>query len=53
MKVKTNNKEYEYDYKTIFLKADLHKEIKVMSVMEDRSMAETIKVILDYYKKFA
>ena len=53
MKVKINNKEYQYDYKSVFLKPELHKELKMMSVMEDRSMSDTVKVILDYYKKFA
>lgn len=52
MKMKRNNKVYEYDYKTVWVQPDLHKEIKIMSVMEGKSMSETVQHLLNHYKKF-
>ena len=53
MKVKQNNKVYEYDYKTIFMKGDLHREIKQLAAYEGRSMSGMVKYMMEYYKRFS
>lgn len=50
-KIKSGDKIYEYEYKTIFISPQTHKELKVMAVWEGMSIKDKFEDIFQEYKK--
>jgi hypothetical protein len=50
MKIKMKNKTYEYDYKTVLVRENLHKQVKDEARAMNLSMSDYLQLIINQKK---
>ena len=53
MKISITNKSgkvYEYEKKSVFIEPDFHKQLKLTSTQEDKSMGQMVEYVFKYWK---
>lgn len=51
MKITQNSKEYQYDYKILYVTPEVHKKLKTTSINESMKMGAVVEMALDFWKK--
>jgi len=49
--VTKNGKDYVYDYKSIWIRPEIHRKLKLLSIDENASMNEIIEKLIDSYEE--
>ena len=50
-RIKRDGKVYEYDYKTIYLRKQPHKDLQQLAIKYELSMGDMIKKLITFYNE--